>query len=113
MKDKFLPIGTVVMLKNGTKEVMITSYLVFPKGTEIQDGKEVKPKKKMYDYGGCTFPEGIINSDISLVFNHSQISKIIHMGYQNDSQTRFSALLNDKCDEIKDRYINGTLSDDE
>ena len=27
MKEKFLPIGTVVLLKNGTKKIMITGYL--------------------------------------------------------------------------------------
>ena len=27
MKEKYLPIGTVVLLTNGTKKVMITGYL--------------------------------------------------------------------------------------
>ncbi|MBO5120749.1 MAG: DUF4176 domain-containing protein, partial [Bacilli bacterium] len=48
MPEKFLPIGTVVLLKNGKKEVMITSYCIFPNNTEIKDGQEVKPTKKMY-----------------------------------------------------------------
>ena len=28
-KDKYLPVGTVVLLKGGNKRVMITSYLIF------------------------------------------------------------------------------------
>ena len=42
MPEKFLPIGTVVLLKNGKKEVMITSYCIFPNNTEYKEGQEVK-----------------------------------------------------------------------
>ena len=49
MKEKFLPIGTVVLLKDATKKVMITSYLIFAKGDQEE--------KNMYDYGGCPYPE--------------------------------------------------------
>ena len=52
MEEKFLPIGTVVLLKGGKKEVMITSYCIFPNNSEIKDNQEVNPQKKMYEYGG-------------------------------------------------------------
>ena len=51
MKERFLPIGTVVLLKGGKKEIMITSYCIFPTNTEIKDGKEEKAQRKMYEYG--------------------------------------------------------------
>ena len=63
MKERFLPIGTVVLLKNGKKEVMITSYCIFPNNVELKNGKEVKPEKKIYEYGGCIYPEGILDSN--------------------------------------------------
>ena len=53
MKERFLPIGTVVLLKNGKKEVMITSYCIYPNSIQMKDGQEVKPEKKIYEYGGC------------------------------------------------------------
>ena len=45
MKERFLPIGTVVLLKNAKKPLMITSFCIFPTGTEIREGKEVKVKE--------------------------------------------------------------------
>ena len=71
MKEKFLPIGTVVLLKGGKKRVMITSYLVFANKDD--------EKKKMFDYGGCTFPEGIIDSNHTVGFNHEDIEKVFYV----------------------------------
>ena len=47
MNEKFLPIGTVVKLKGGTKKIMITSYLVFPNN---RNGKS-----EMFEYGACPY----------------------------------------------------------
>ena len=44
--EKYLPIGTVVMLKGGTKRVMISGFCAI-------DGENVK---NMYDYSGCVYP---------------------------------------------------------
>ena len=53
MKEKFLPIGTVVMLKEGKKEIMITSYCIFPNNVQIKDGIVNTPEKKIFEYGAC------------------------------------------------------------
>ena len=37
MQEKFLPIGTIVILKNGTKKIMITSYLVITGSKEKEE----------------------------------------------------------------------------
>lgn len=104
MKDKFLPIGTVVLLKNAKKEIMITSYCIFPNNTEIKEGKEVKPTKKMYEYGGCIYPEGILDSNIVCAFDHNQIEKICHMGYETDQQKELSRVLNGGYEIYKKKY---------
>ncbi len=96
MKEKFLPIGTVVLLKGGEKTLMITSYLIFANG---QDGK-----KKMFDYGACAFPEGIIESNYAVGFNHDQISEIVHMGLENDIQKSLNALLNETYDKVRAEF---------
>lgn len=71
--DKFLPIGTVCLLKDASKKVMINGYLV-------SDGKD---GDTLYDYSAVMFPSG---NSIKLAFNHNQISKIISIGYQ-DAET--------------------------
>ena len=112
MEEKFLPIGTVVMLKDATKEVMITSYLTFPGNAQPQKNENGEEVREMYDYGGCPFPEGIINSNVVLVFNHSQIDKVIHMGCKNEAQQNFGRLLSQKADEIKEMYKSGKLTEE-
>ena len=94
MKEGFLPIGTVVKLKSGDKEVMITSYCIFPTNTEIVNGKEIPAKKKIYEYGGCPYPEGIVDSNLACAFNHDQIEKIYHLGYETPVQQELSKILN-------------------
>lgn len=79
MEEKFLPIGTVVLLKNATKEIMITGYLTVP--NDNQD--------KVYDYSACLYPEGIITSEQTAVFNHDQIDQIISIGYENEECKNF------------------------
>lgn len=74
--EKYLPIGTVCLLKNAKKRVMVTGFAA--KGKETGD--------KMFDYIGCLYPEGVISSDKNLLFNHDQIDKIFYMGYVDDEQ---------------------------
>ncbi|MDO5393044.1 MAG: DUF4176 domain-containing protein [Mycoplasmatota bacterium] len=106
MEEKFLPIGTVVLLKGGKKEVMITSYCIFPNNSEIKENQEVKPQKKMYEYGGCIYPEGILDSNLVCAFDHAQIEKICHMGYSSDSQKELSRILNGGYEIYKQKYEN-------
>ena len=106
MKERFLPIGTVVLLKNGKKEVMITSYCIFPNNIEIKNGKEVKPEKKIYEYGACIYPEGILDSNTEFALNHDQIEKICHMGYETETQKELSDILNKGYEIYKSKYEN-------
>ena len=55
MEEKFLPIGSVVKLKNGQKRLMITGFLQMEQG---EDGK-----KNIWDYSGCLYPEGMLTSE--------------------------------------------------
>ncbi len=109
-KQRFLPIGSVVMLRGGTKEVMITSYCIFPTNVQIKDGQAVKPERKMYEYGGCIYPEGILDSNVSCAFNHDQIVEVLHVGYQTDKQVQLSDVLNNGYEKYKEKYESeGTL----
>ena len=50
--EKYLPIGTVVMLKGASKRVMVTGFCAI-KGNN---------KNRMWDYTGCMYPEGFLSS---------------------------------------------------
>ena len=76
MFEKTLPIGSVVLLKNATKRLMILGYSRYQAGDQT----------KVYDYCGCTYPEGFISPDKTAVFDHEQIAQIYALGYQNDEQ---------------------------
>ena len=79
MQEKYLPIGSVVLLKGGKKRLMITGYCM-----QTQEKPGV-----IYDYSGCIFPEGVIRSDITSVFNHDQIVRIDFTGFSDDEGKKF------------------------
>ncbi len=81
-ENELLPIGTVALLKNGTKRVMIIGY--FP----MENGNETK-----YDYSGTLYPEGLIDSRKILLFNNAQIEKVCFKGLQDEEQIRFQQIL--------------------
>lgn len=78
--EKYLPIGSVVLLTGGTKRVMIYGR------RQIQEGTQTE-----WDYIACLYPEGNINSDYTFLFNHDQIKKVYHVGYQDDEEFNFTS----------------------
>ncbi len=88
MKERFLPIGTVVILKGAQKKLMITGF------TPIDMNK----RDKMYDYCGCIYPEGVLNNN-NFLFNHDEISEVFFEGYVDDEQKEFSKKLKEFIDK--------------
>ena len=88
--EKYLPIGTVVMLKGGKKRAMITGFCA------IADND----KTKVFDYSGCLYPEGFISSNQTLLFNHEQIDKIFHLGLVDEEEKQFKVKLNQVIQQI-------------
>ncbi len=39
-----------------------------------------------WDYIGCLYPEGNINEEYMYLFNHDQIDKVFHMGFEDDEE---------------------------
>lgn len=90
---EYLPIGTIVLLNGGEKKVMITGFCVIPNDNT----------HKLYDYSGCLFPEGIIDSNEVCLFNHDQIEEICFRGYENEEEKQFK---NELRETIKDIIID-------
>ena len=88
--EKFLPIGTVVMLKGGTKRAMITGFCSVAQ----------EDTSKMYDYSGCVYPEGYISSNQVCLFDHNQIEKVYFKGLVDDEETAFKAKLNSLLSQV-------------
>ena len=76
--DKYLPIGSVVLLKNGRKKIMIYGR----KQMHVETGEE-------WDYLACLYPEGNINEEFIYLFNHDQIDKVYYLGYEDEEEKRF------------------------
>lgn len=68
----YLPIGSVVLLKEGKKRVMIYGRRMKTKGED-----------KEYDYMGCIYPEGASGNDDVILFNQEQIQMIYFIGFQD------------------------------
>lgn len=84
MREKYLPIGTVVLLKGGRKRAMITGFC-----SVAQENQE-----KIYDYSGCVYPEGYLSSNQVCLFDHDQIEKIFFLGFEDDEEKAFKDKLN-------------------
>lgn len=87
--EKYLPLGSVVMLKNATKRLLITGFCVMPN----------EDKNKIYDYSGCLYPEGIISTEQTALFNHDQIERIYAIGYSDDEEKAFKEKLKEAIKE--------------
>ena len=89
MLEQVLPVGTVVLLTGETKRLMILGY----------QQRTVKEPDKIYDYIGCTYPEGFLGVEEMLAFNHSDIAHIYALGLQNEEQMAFRAELEQQLDK--------------
>lgn len=96
MFEKMLPIGSVVLLKNGIRKLMVIGV------------KPVRPEEpeKIYDYLGVLYPEGYIGGKSCFLFNHSDINDVIFRGYENPERVQFIEFL-EKTSKIDARLEEG------
>lgn len=78
---EYLPIGSIVLLEGGVKKLMVIGIM-----EDISVGGE---KRNEYDYIGVLYPEGFISAASLLLFNHNQIKKVIHRGFEDDERELF------------------------
>lgn len=101
MRGKYLPIGSVVLLKGGKKRAMITGFCSVAQ--ENQD--------KIYDYSGCVYPEGYLSSNQVCLFDHDQIEKIFFIGFEDDEEFRFKEKLNNIVSSLNISNSNNNSAD--
>lgn len=86
LDNGLLPIGTVALLKDSTRRVMIVGVCQ----KSVSTGT-------FYDYAGVVFPEGFLSPDKLFLFNNSQIKQIFAIGYQDQEQLEFLV----KADQVR------------
>ena len=79
---KYLPIGSVVLLKESQKRIMIVGV------KQKQVGSD-----KVWDYSACLFPEGILDPDKLFLFDNEQIERLYFVGLQDGESLTFSKKL--------------------
>ncbi len=93
MLQGLLPIGSVVLLKDSTKRVMIIG--VCQKGA--------KDPSKIWDYAGVVFPEGYLSGDKVFLFDTEQIGQIYQIGYLDAESLAFKAKADKAIKELKSK----------
>lgn len=79
MKIKeLLPIGSVVVLKEGKKRLMIFGV----KQRDLKTGTT-------YDYIGVIYPEGNIGQGGQFFFQHQDIEQVFFRGYEDEERNSF------------------------
>ena len=92
----YLPIGSVVILKNGEKPLMVMGYKVSSiDNRAIKDNKLIETNDE-FDYCGVLYPEGVISSNINCLFNHSDIKEVLFKGYDTDEFKKLFDFLNSR-----------------
>lgn len=89
MFENLLPIGSVVLLKDGTKKLMVTG---------IKPVSEDNPDT-VFDYIGVVYPEGYLSNEYNFLFNHDDINDIVFIGYDNPERQSFIEFLEEEYDK--------------
>ena len=80
---KFLPIGSVVLLKESKKRIMIVGV----KQKQVESNK-------VWDHCACLYPEGILNPDKLFLFDAEQIERLYFIGFQDGEGLSFLNKIN-------------------
>ncbi len=98
MEESLLPIGSVVLLKESTKRVMIIGVL---------QKQMVESGEKIWDYSGVYYPEGYMGPDRTFLFNDEQIERVFALGYQDEEQFAFNA----KIDSVREEMLKTEIQE--
>ena len=80
--ERYLPIGSIILLKNADKRLMIYGRNQKDTGND-----------NIRDYVGCVYPEGNIDLKHTYIFNHDQIEKVFFIGFQDTEEIEFNKSL--------------------
>ncbi|EOB3457214.1 DUF4176 domain-containing protein [Enterococcus hirae] len=79
--EELLPIGSIVLLKEGLQKLMIVG-----RGTIYTD--QETGKDTFADYMAVLYPTGL-NPETTIFFNHENIDQVVFRGYSDEEELRF------------------------
>lgn len=91
-KNDYLPIGTVVLLKNGEKRLMIFGIIQ----------ADMDHPNEEYDYIGVPYPEGNMGQDHQYLFYHNDITQVFYRGFEDIERQSFIQSLTEFYEEESD-----------
>lgn len=83
MSQRLLPNGSIILLKEGKKKLVIYGRKQILALEEPQ----------MFDYLACPYPEGYVSPEFAYLFNHEDIQDIVFIGYQDEDEEQFQVVL--------------------
>lgn len=84
--NNYLPIGSIVLLKEGNKKLMIFG---------IMQSEQNEKESQEYDYIAVPYPEGNMGQDYQYLFNSEDIDTIVSRGYEDKEREEFLEKLTD------------------
>lgn len=81
-EKNLLPIGSIVVLKEGYKKLMVIGRM------QLQ-GKE----ERLWDYLGVLYPEGYLGEGYTFLFNNEDIEEVVFEGYTDLEDEAFRVAL--------------------
>ena len=77
MWNGMLPIGSVVVLKDGEIPIMVTGFCQVMLNDEGEPGE-------LYDYVGVPYPAGFTRVDEMVQFDHDAVERVLAIGFNAD-----------------------------
>lgn len=85
-----LPIGSVVLLKDSTRRLVVIGQCV----SKAEGGR-------IYDYAGCLYPEGMSVPEKTYLFDGAYIERVYHIGYMDENSAEFLPKIESILEERK------------
>ena len=78
-----LPIGSVVVLKDGEQKLMIYGI------NQMNGNQSFFKKTKHFDYVSVPYPQGNMGAGSMFLFNHDDIQEVFFRGYEDEERKNF------------------------
>lgn len=91
--EELLPIGSVVLLKNAQKKIVIMGLL---QTKHTENGRNIT-----YDYMGVPYPEGYMGRETGLLFNHENVQEVVFTGFVNEERETFIKVIQQILDHTE------------
>lgn len=86
---RYLPLGSVVLLKGAEKRLMIAGRM-----------QRQAEEEKIYDYCGYLFPEGMLSPKEMYLFNNTDIAEVHFIAMQDAEELKMQQFLAKRAEEM-------------